>query len=206
MHRQRQGRKPYEFGVKVSVAVTHKQGLLVGARSFTGNPYDGHILSAQMEQSTILLQDLDVNPRQVVVDLGFRGKDVDLANPDLEIIHRGRIKTMTEGAATLAQTKAGRGARHRAPEVGQAHAALLAARCNGGRVIPFPDQSESRREAADSAVARQGEATTYRIDLELESQGWHPNISYAEDGSIVEIVLLDAKKEGLLPLEYRKAA
>jgi hypothetical protein len=38
------------------------------------------------------------------------------------------------------------------------------------------------------------------------SQDWHINISYAEDGSLVEIVLLDAKKEGLLPLEYRKAA
>ena len=38
------------------------------------------------------------------------------------------------------------------------------------------------------------------------SQDWHTNISYAEDGSIVEIVLLDAKKEGLLPLEYRGAA
>ena len=38
------------------------------------------------------------------------------------------------------------------------------------------------------------------------SQDWHTNISYAEDGSIVEIVLLDAKKEGLMPLEYRKAA
>ena len=38
------------------------------------------------------------------------------------------------------------------------------------------------------------------------SQDWHTNISYAENGSIVEIVLLDAKKEGLLPLEYRKAA
>ena len=37
------------------------------------------------------------------------------------------------------------------------------------------------------------------------SQDWHTNISYAEDGSIVEIVLLDAKKEGLLPLEYRNA-
>ena len=89
-------RKPYEFGVKVSVAVTHRQGLLVGARSFTGNPYDGHILAAQMEQSTILLQDLKVAPGQVVVDLGFRGKEVDQANPDLEIIHRGRIKTMTK--------------------------------------------------------------------------------------------------------------
>lgn len=124
-------RKPYEFGVKVSVAVTHKQGLLVGARSFTGNPYDGHILSAQMEQSTILLQDLDVRPKQVVVDLGFRGKDVDQANPDLQIIHRGRIKTMTQATAALAQTQAGCGARHRAPQVRQPDAALLAARCHG---------------------------------------------------------------------------
>ena len=38
------------------------------------------------------------------------------------------------------------------------------------------------------------------------SQDWNTNISYAEDGSFVEIVLLDAKKEGLLPLEFRKAA
>ena len=34
------------------------------------------------------------------------------------------------------------------------------------------------------------------------SQDWHTNISYAEDGSIVEIVLLDAKKSGSLPLNY----
>jgi uncharacterized protein YuzE len=38
------------------------------------------------------------------------------------------------------------------------------------------------------------------------SPDWHTNISYAEDGSIVEIVLLDAKKESLLPLEFRNAA
>ena len=38
------------------------------------------------------------------------------------------------------------------------------------------------------------------------SQDWHTNLSYAEDGTIVEIVLLDAKKEGLLPLDFRKAA
>jgi len=38
------------------------------------------------------------------------------------------------------------------------------------------------------------------------SRDWHTNISYAEDGTIVEIVLLDAKKEGLLPVEFRKAA
>ena len=38
------------------------------------------------------------------------------------------------------------------------------------------------------------------------SQDWHTNIGCAEDGSLVELVLLYAKKEGLLPLEYRKAA
>jgi transposase, IS5 family len=31
-------RKPYEFGVKVSLAITHQYGLMVGARSFAGNP------------------------------------------------------------------------------------------------------------------------------------------------------------------------
>lgn len=68
---------------------------MVGARSFPGNPYDGHILSAQMEQSAILLEDVGVKPKQAIVDLGFRGKDVDADNPGLEIIHRGRIKTLT---------------------------------------------------------------------------------------------------------------
>ena len=59
-------RKPYEFGVKVSLAVTHKQGLMVGARSFRGNPYDGHILAAQLEQITNLMQDLGRSPTQAI--------------------------------------------------------------------------------------------------------------------------------------------
>ena len=87
-------RKPYEFGVKVSVAVTHKQGLMVGARSFTGNPYDGHTLAEQLEQATILTEDTGGRPKQVVVDLGFRG--VDAANPGVQIIHRGKFKSLTD--------------------------------------------------------------------------------------------------------------
>ena len=66
-------RKPYEFGVKASVAVTHPQGLMVGARSFTGNPYDGQTLAEQLEQVSILTEDIGTQPKQVVVDLGFRG-------------------------------------------------------------------------------------------------------------------------------------
>jgi len=32
-------RKPYEFGVKSAVVVSHKRGLMLGARTFPGNPY-----------------------------------------------------------------------------------------------------------------------------------------------------------------------
>ena len=45
-------RKPYEFGVKNAVVVSHKHGLMLAARTFPGNPYDGHILSAVLEQAT----------------------------------------------------------------------------------------------------------------------------------------------------------
>jgi IS5 family transposase len=86
-------RKPYEFGVKVSLAVTHKQGLMVGARAFPGNPFDGHTLAQQLEQTTNLLQDLGRQPKQAIVDLGYRG--VDAANPGVEIIHRDKYKTLT---------------------------------------------------------------------------------------------------------------
>ena len=34
----------------MSVAVTSKGGWLVGAKSYTGNPYDGHTLAEQMKQ------------------------------------------------------------------------------------------------------------------------------------------------------------
>ena len=87
-------RNPYEFGVKVSLVVTHQQGLMVGARSFAGNPYDGHVLSAQLEQTTNLLQDTGRSPRQVIVDLGYRGVDGD--NPGVQIIHRGKYKSLSE--------------------------------------------------------------------------------------------------------------
>jgi IS5 family transposase len=56
-------RKPYEFGVKTGIAVTHRSGLMVGARTFPGNPYDGHILSAQLEQTNILLEGVGRVPK-----------------------------------------------------------------------------------------------------------------------------------------------
>ena len=38
------------------------------------------------------------------------------------------------------------------------------------------------------------------------SQDWNTHISYAEDGSIVEVVILDASKQGAWPLLKSEAA
>ena len=84
----------YEFGVKVSLAVTHKQGLIVGAKRFVGNPYDGHTLAAQISQCNELIQAAGSEVKQAFVDLGYRGVDAD--NPGIEVVHRGRIKSMSE--------------------------------------------------------------------------------------------------------------
>ena len=86
-------RKPYEFGVKNAVVVSHQHGLMLGARTFPGNPYDGHILNAVLEQAANLTQDLSVTIRHVIADLGLRGVDDD--NPDQQIIHRGKFKSLS---------------------------------------------------------------------------------------------------------------
>jgi IS5 family transposase len=93
-------KSPYEFGVEVSLAVTHKEGLVVGARSFPGATYDGHTLAEQLEQTRILLQGLankdqsPVQPSTAVGDLGYRW--VKEENPEVEIIQRGWFKTMAK--------------------------------------------------------------------------------------------------------------
>lgn len=87
-------RTPYEFGVKVSIASTLKHNLIVGARAFHGNPYDGHTLNEQLEQASILMQDSKVRPSTAFVDLGYRG--VDAQNPDVHIVHRGKAKRISD--------------------------------------------------------------------------------------------------------------
>jgi IS5 family transposase len=85
-------RQPFEFGVKVGLAVTAKQGLIVGARSFPGNPYDGDTLAEQLEQVGILTE---VKPTTAIVDLGFRGRAID----GVQILHRG-LKRLTRTQKT----------------------------------------------------------------------------------------------------------
>ncbi len=62
--------KKYEFGCKVSVAVTSKGGWVIGAKAFHGNPYDGHTLQEALEQVDRLSP---IKVGHIFVDKGYRG-------------------------------------------------------------------------------------------------------------------------------------
>jgi len=65
--------RPYEFGVKTSLATTHKEGFVVGIRACPGNPYDGHTLAEQLNQVERLTGKV---PRLTFVDKGYKGHGV----------------------------------------------------------------------------------------------------------------------------------
>ncbi|ADG20769.1 IS5 family transposase [Paraburkholderia atlantica] len=87
-------RTPYEFGVKVSITTTHKEGLVVGARSMPGNPYDGHTLAEALEQAAILS---DVKPDVAIVDRGYKGVAVE----GVKIYHPGLRRGITRGLRAM---------------------------------------------------------------------------------------------------------
>jgi transposase, IS5 family len=67
-------RTRYEFGVKTSIAVTNARTaggqFIVGMQALPGNPYDGHTLTAQIEQVERLT---GVTVERAYVDRGYRG-------------------------------------------------------------------------------------------------------------------------------------
>lgn len=65
--------KPYEFGCKVSLTVTNREGFVVGAQALEGNPYDGHTLGKALDQVTRMT---GVRPERAYVDRGYRGHGV----------------------------------------------------------------------------------------------------------------------------------
>ena len=62
--------------MKVSIATTLKEGLVVGMRSMPGNPYDGHTLAETLEQVGILTG-TDRLPAMAIVDKGYRGVEIE---------------------------------------------------------------------------------------------------------------------------------
>src|SRR3954464_6397472 len=64
--------RPYEFGSKVALAVTNREGFVLASKSLAGNPYDGHTLNATVDQVIALT---GVEPERTYVDRGYRSHD-----------------------------------------------------------------------------------------------------------------------------------
>lgn len=75
--------KRYEFGCKVGIAATNREGLFIAAMAFEGNPYDGHTLSDTAQKAEAMTA---VPIQRLYADKGYRGHDYD-----------GKAKVMLSG-------------------------------------------------------------------------------------------------------------
>jgi IS5 family transposase len=75
--------KRYEFGCKVGIAATNREGLFLTAIAFEGNPYDGHTLNATAAKTEEMT---GVAIQRLYADKGYRGHDYD-----------GKAKVMLSG-------------------------------------------------------------------------------------------------------------
>ncbi|WP_319936703.1 transposase [Neolewinella aquimaris] len=81
--------RKYEFGCKVSVARTALSGVIVGMKSFVGNPYDGDTLAPALNQVERIRENVGGDrPTTAVVDRGYRGRK-HLSGTDVLIPDRG---------------------------------------------------------------------------------------------------------------------
>ena len=92
-------RNPYEFGVKVTLATTLKEGLVVGMCSMRGNPYDGYTLDETIEQVSILANQ---RPRTVMVDKGYKGANVE----GMQILRSGQWRGVMRAMKAMKAMKA----------------------------------------------------------------------------------------------------
>lgn len=87
--------KPYEFGVKVSLATTlqrSKGGLFaLHAKALPGNPYDGHTLATVIPEMEAMIGN-DIN--RLLADAGYRGHNAPLTHT-FKVYTTGQKRRMT---------------------------------------------------------------------------------------------------------------
>ena len=81
--------KPYEFGCKVSLVLTHKQGLALSCQALPENQYDGHTLKSALQKAEEIAQ---TAIEQAFVDKGYKGHNVE----DQQVYISGQRKGMTK--------------------------------------------------------------------------------------------------------------
>ena len=98
--------KPYEFGVKVSVATPVKRSaggqFVVSAKALPRNPYDGHTLAAvipTVEATT------GIEVMRILADAGYRGHNA-TAPHDIRVYTTGQKRGMTDSIKRLMRRRA----------------------------------------------------------------------------------------------------
>lgn len=81
-------RTPYEYGCKVSLVITHKQGLALSSQALAQNQYDGHVLKSGLKKAEKIANAVIT---QVFVDRGYRGHGIE----DQEVYISGQRRGMT---------------------------------------------------------------------------------------------------------------
>lgn len=88
--------KPYEFGVKASVATTLKRSkggqFIVHARTLLGKPYDGHTLGVIIPEIERLI---GATLQRVIADRGYRGHNAPLTHR-FKVYISGQKRRVTE--------------------------------------------------------------------------------------------------------------
>ena len=98
--------KRYEFGVKVSVAATNREGLILGMQALPGNPYDGHTLGAALAQAERIS---GTKVARAYVDRGYRGHGLDARRVFISGQRRGLTATIRRELKRRSAIEAGIG-------------------------------------------------------------------------------------------------
>jgi transposase, IS5 family len=83
--------KPYEFGCKVSLVLTHKQGLALSSQALHENQYDGHSLDGSLKKAEDLSQ---TAIEQAFVDKGYKGHGIKGTQVYISGQRRGMTRTL----------------------------------------------------------------------------------------------------------------
>lgn len=81
--------KKYEFGVKVGVGVTHKEGFVLSSEAYFGNPYDGHTLKRSLET---IERNTKTQIKKCFVDRGYKGHKVE----EVEVFISGQKRGVSD--------------------------------------------------------------------------------------------------------------
>lgn len=95
-------RTRYEFGSKVSVVTTAKEGFVLDCQALHGNPYDGHTVNIALKR---VLLHTSTMPTHLPADRGYRGSE----STFLSRIHiTGKKRGRAEAVKGHAHNNAGR--------------------------------------------------------------------------------------------------